>query len=54
MKAMKDRWDQKLIKWQRLNIGKKLPKKEFTKILTETWNDLDPMILRNGFRNSEK
>lgn len=52
MKSMKDRWDQQLIKWQRLNIGKKIQRKEFTQILVEIWDDLDPAILRNGFRKT--
>lgn len=52
MKSMKDRWDQRLIKWQRLNIGKKIQKKEFTQILVEIWDDLEPSILRNGFRKT--
>lgn len=31
MKPMKDRWEEELIKWQRLHVGAKLPKKGFAK-----------------------
>lgn len=54
MKPMKDRWDEALVKWQRLHIGAKLPKfvVEFSKILTEIWANLNPVILHNGFKKT--
>lgn len=52
MKPMKSRWDEALIKWQRLHVGAKLPKKEFARILTEIWDHLNPVILQNGFRKT--
>lgn len=52
MKPMKDRWEDALVKWQRLHVGAKLPKYEFSRILTEIWDDLNPVILANGFRKT--
>ncbi|CAB3255555.1 unnamed protein product [Arctia plantaginis] len=52
MKPMKDRWDEALVKWQRLHIGAKLPKSEFARILTEIWSNLNPVILQNGFKKT--
>lgn len=49
---MKDRQDKYLVQWQRKNIGKKLPKSEFSRILTEVWNELEPEIIINGFRKA--
>lgn len=49
-KSMKNTWDEKLVQWQRLNVGKKLPKDEFSRILGEVWRDLNPIIIRNGFK----
>lgn len=49
-KAFKDRWDEKMVKWQRLHIGEKLPKKEFAVLIGEVWENLDPQIIRNGFK----
>lgn len=47
---MKKTWNEKLVQWQRLNIGKKLPKDEFSRILGEVWRELTPLIIRNGFK----
>ncbi|XP_063384473.1 uncharacterized protein LOC134670603 [Cydia fagiglandana] len=52
MKPMKDNWDSELVKWQRLHVGAKLPKPEFARIITKIWNDLNPVIIQNGFRKS--
>lgn len=51
-KSFKDRWDAALIKWQRLNIGKQIPKKEFAKILGQIWTSLDPAICAAGFKKA--
>lgn len=32
-------WDQKLVKWQRHNVGRKLPKNIFATFVAETWRD---------------
>lgn len=50
--TMTERWDQRLIEWQRLNIGQKIQEKEFTQILVEIWDELDPALLRIGFRKT--
>lgn len=49
MKPMKDNWDRSLVKWQRLHYGSKLPKKEFSRLITEIWHNLDRITIRNGF-----
>ncbi|RVE39998.1 hypothetical protein evm_015352 [Chilo suppressalis] len=49
-KSFKDRWDAAILKWQRMNIGKILPKKEFSKMIGQIWKTLDPAICAAGFR----
>lgn len=49
-KSMKDKWDAKILAWQRLNVGAKLQKNQFSQILGEVWKELDPKIIRNGFK----
>lgn len=49
MKPLKDVWDQELVKWQRLHVAAKLPKKEFSRLISEIWDHLDPQIIKNGF-----
>lgn len=34
-KSFKDKWDLALVKWQRLNVGEVLSKKEFSKLIGE-------------------
>lgn len=52
MKSFKDRWDQLLVKWQRLNVGATLPKKEFVRLIGEVWTQIDSQVLKNGFRKT--
>lgn len=52
MKPLKDRWEDEIIKWQRLNIGTKIPKNEFARIITQIWDQMNPVILANGFRKA--
>lgn len=52
MKPMKDSWDRELVKWQRLHVGAKLPKQEFARIITMIWDNLNPVIIQNGFRKA--
>jgi hypothetical protein len=49
-KPMKDAWDQKLITWQRHNIGKKIPKVQFSTLVAETWKNLKVENIISGFR----
>ncbi|KAJ8926270.1 hypothetical protein NQ314_021391, partial [Rhamnusium bicolor] len=51
-KSVKDRWDLKLVTWQRKNIGHKIPKKVFSELIGETWKDLDTEIIRNSFKKA--
>lgn len=52
MKSMKVHWEDALVRWQRLHTGAKLPKSEFARLLTEIWDNLNPVILQNGFRKT--
>ncbi|KAJ2937643.1 hypothetical protein O0L34_g19317 [Tuta absoluta] len=52
MKPLKDKWEDEVIKWQRLNIGTKLPKPQFARILTKVWSEINPVIIQNGFRRT--
>lgn len=52
MKSFKDRWDPLLVKWQRLNVGNALPKSEFSRLIGQVWSEIDPQVLRNGFRKA--
>lgn len=49
-KSLKVKWDQKLCIWQRKHTGARVPKKEFTILFGETWKQLDPEIIINGFK----
>ena len=40
------------MKWQRLNVGKTLPNKEFAKILGQIWTAIDPNVCAAGFRKA--
>lgn len=46
MKPLKDKWEDEVIKWQRLNIGTKLPKPKFARILTKVWKKLIQLLSR--------
>lgn len=52
MKAVKDRWDPLLVSWQRLHIGQKLPKAEFSVLLGKIWASLPGEVISNGFRKA--
>lgn len=52
MKPFKDKWEDEIIKWQRLHIGSKLPKNEFARIVTQIWDEMNPVIISNGFRKA--
>lgn len=51
-KPIKDKWDAKLVKWQRENPGKKVLKQKFSKLIREIWIETDPSIIRNGFKKA--
>ncbi|XP_071056436.1 jerky protein homolog-like [Onthophagus taurus] len=48
-KSLKTRWDAKLVEWQRKNVGVKIPKCIFSKLIGEIWTDTKPEIIINGF-----
>lgn len=52
IKSFKDRWDQLLVQWQRLNVGAALSKREFAKLIGLVWAQIDPQVLQNGFRKA--
>lgn len=52
MKSFKDRWDPLLVKWQRLNVGTRLSKPEFARLIGQVWKQIDGQVLRNGFRKT--
>lgn len=49
-KSFKDKWDQRLVKWQRLHVGQVLPKKEFSKLIGDVWAQVEPSVCVAGFR----
>ncbi|KAJ8707707.1 hypothetical protein PYW07_017245 [Mythimna separata] len=51
-KSFKDKWDALLVKWQRQNIGKVLPKKDFSKMIGQIWAALEPSVCSAGFRKA--
>lgn len=53
MKPFKDRWDQLLVQWQRMNVGAALSKKEFLRLIGLVWIQIDAQVSRNGFRKAE-
>ncbi|KAF9424323.1 hypothetical protein HW555_000462 [Spodoptera exigua] len=46
-----DKWDAKILAWQRLNVGAKLQKDQFSQILGEVWKELDPKRAASRARN---
>ncbi|CAH2095105.1 unnamed protein product [Euphydryas editha] len=52
MKSFKDQWDRTLVQWQRLNVGKPLEKKDFSRLIGSIWTKINPQVLRNGFRKT--
>lgn len=51
-KSLKNNWDKELVVWQRKNVGVKIPKKKFSELIGQTWRNLSPDIIKNGFRKS--
>ncbi|CAG5019198.1 unnamed protein product [Parnassius apollo] len=51
-KSFKDKWDQALVKWQRLHVGEVMPKKDFSKLIGEIWAQVDPKVCVAGFRKA--
>lgn len=51
-KSFKTTWDAKLVAWQRQNTGVKLPKQHFSELVRKIWKDLNPEIIKNGFKKA--
>lgn len=51
-KPLKQKYDETIIKWQRKNYGKKLPKSVFSAIISEVWKELNSDIIKSGFCKS--
>lgn len=51
-KPIKDRWDAKLVKWQREHPGKKILKKTFSVLTKTIWKETDPVVIQHGFRKA--
>lgn len=49
-KGLKTKWDKELCKWQRHNPRKKIPKAEFTSILTRIVGEIPETNIVNGFK----
>lgn len=49
-KPFKDKWDSVMVKWQRSNYGQKLTKKEFSVLIGQVWENLNPLNIINGFK----
>ncbi|XP_071055885.1 uncharacterized protein [Onthophagus taurus] len=49
-KGLKTAWDKALCKWQRQNPRKKIPKAEFTTILTKLSGEIPEESIKNGFK----
>lgn len=51
-KPLKQQYDEAIIKWQRKNYGKKLPKSVFSTIISQVWKELSEEVIKNGFRKA--
>lgn len=49
-KSLKQKWDKELCKWQRQNPRKKIPKPQFTDILTKAAQEISSASSINGFK----
>ncbi|XP_074028306.1 uncharacterized protein [Leptinotarsa decemlineata] len=51
-KPLKDKWDAKLVTWQRHNIGVKVPKVTFSTMVQSSWLELLTETISNGFKKA--
>lgn len=51
-KSLKDRWDDKLVKWQRANPRKRIPKQVFVGILKQVLDETPKSVVINGFKKT--
>lgn len=48
-RSFKQKWDEIVTKWQRQNIGQRLPKSLFSQFLGETWLKVSEDVIKSGF-----
>jgi cytidine deaminase len=51
-RPLKLMWAEEIIKWQRRNYARKLPKSEFSSIISKIWKNISPNIIQNGFKKA--
>ena len=51
-KAFKTTYDQRLTKWARKNVGEKLQKADFVKMISEIWKQADPVLIQKTFAST--
>ncbi|XP_055623549.1 uncharacterized protein LOC129766978 [Toxorhynchites rutilus septentrionalis] len=51
-KPFKLKYDNAIIKWQRKNYGVKISKQQFSTIISRIWHELDPQMIRSGFKKA--
>jgi hypothetical protein len=49
-KSFKSKWNEKLVAWQRQNVGRKLPKSIFSQFVGNTWASVTEQTIKTGFR----
>lgn len=52
-KSFKCKWDEKLVAWQRHNVGTKMPKNVFAQTFGDTWQETCPNVIKTGFKKQE-
>lgn len=48
-KSIKSRWDEKLSVYQRKHIGLKVPKRDFSSLVSNVWRETTDDIIKSGF-----
>lgn len=51
-KPLKEDYDNAVIRWQRKNYGVKMPKQEFSNIISRIWKGFNSTVIQNGFRKA--
>jgi len=52
-RPLKLMWDEEVIKWQRRNYARKLPKSTFSSIISKIWKNISQNIIQIGFQKAE-
>ncbi|XP_037300056.1 uncharacterized protein LOC119190892 [Manduca sexta] len=48
-RSFKSIWDQKIVEWQRQNVGIRMRKQAFAEKFAEAWHQTRPSVICNGF-----